>query len=203
MIHKNFTYSELLTLGWNKTKEHFWFLFTIALIYLVAMGAVGNVPVISSIVSMILTIAVTAVSLTIVHGHTPKYDDMIKPFRTYKVLWHYFLSSIMYFFAIVIGLILLIIPGIYFGVRLQFFIYSIIENEDLGPVDALEKSMKLTKGRFWYLFGFIMMVILVNLIGVLALGVGLFFTLPITGIAYAELYKKLLEQHHTQHNHTA
>lgn len=197
MTHKDINYRELLAFGWEKTKKHFLFLFVASLIYLILMVLVSDTQILDDIISALLTIAFIAITLVIAHDKTPHHKDVLRPFRNYKVFWHYFLASCVYIISILVGLVLLILPGIYVGVRLQFFMYSIVENENLGPIEALKESWKMTEGLFWKLFLFGCLVILINIIGVLLLGVGLFVTIPITGIAYALLYKKLAL--HTRH----
>lgn len=196
MTQKDINYKELLTFGWDNTKKHFWFLFISAVVYLAITIAVSDVRFFRDFISGLLSVAFIALSLVIARGKVPHYKDALAPFKTYKVFWHYFLSSCLYILAFIAGLILLILPGVYIATRLQFFVYSIVENENLGPIEALKKSMKMTEGLFWKLFWFGCIVILVNIAGALLLGVGLFFTVPVTGIAYAELYRKLSGQAH-------
>jgi Membrane domain of glycerophosphoryl diester phosphodiesterase len=49
------------------------------------------------------------------------------------------------------GLILFIIPGIYFSVRLSFAFYAIII-ENLSATNALNRSWQLVKGHWWQVF---------------------------------------------------
>jgi len=62
-------------------------------------------------------------------------------------------------FSIIIGLgfLALIIPGIYLAVRLFFYDYSIlVDGED--TFSSLRKSWKIMKGRWWDLFGLLIVV---------------------------------------------
>lgn len=203
MKHKDFTYKELLGFGWAKTKEYMWFLISLTFLYFVVTFVVADIPVIRDILSMLMGIALTAVTLVIINGHIPHYSQLLKPFKTYKVTLHYVLGSILYGLIVFIGLIFLILPGIYLLVRLQFFAYLLVEHENMGVLESLKKSMKMTKGKFWSLFGFGLVFIGINLLGLIALGVGLFITIPVTCIAYAMMYRKLSTETptHTEHHH--
>lgn len=53
----------------------------------------------------------------------------------------------------VVGLALLVIPGVYVGTRLSFAAYPVLV-EGSGPVRALRRSWVLTRGRFWLVLGF-------------------------------------------------
>lgn len=194
MTHNDFSYRELLKFGYDKTRENLWFLVVIAFVYLVLTGVTMN-HVIGALVSMVLTIAAIGLSLHITSGHTPRYEDTLIPFRTYHVALHYVIATILYSLAVTAGLVLLILPGIYYGVQLQFYSYIIVEHKDMSPIHALKKSLAITKGHFWKLFGFFLIILSINILGLLALGVGLLFTLPITTLAYARLYRKLAEHH--------
>jgi uncharacterized membrane protein len=199
MIHNNFKYKELLTFGWEKTKQHYWFLLGLALVCLVLNGATASLPIIGSVVSWLVTLAVLSVSFVIVDGHTPKWKDLLKPFETYKVVLNSFLATLLTMVIVFVGFILLILPGIYLATRLKFYLYFILEDENLGPVDALKKSMDVTKGIFWKLFWWNILLALINIGGLLLLGVGLLVTLPVTILAYTHLYRKLSA--HTPHEH--
>lgn len=92
------------------------------------------------------------------------------------------------------GFILLIIPGIYFAFRMWLVTYYIVDQGD-GPVEAIKKSWKNTKGHFFSLLGLSLVLLLINLFGLLVLVVGLLVTIPVTYIATTWVYKKL-----SQHN---
>jgi uncharacterized membrane protein len=88
------------------------------------------------------------------------------------------------------GLILLIVPGIIWGIQFQFFAYYIL-TEGCSPVEALKKSAAITKGSKVNLFLFGLLMALVNLAGLLCLVVGLVVTVPTTLVAMAYVFRKL------------
>lgn len=209
MTHSNFTYKELFTFGWDKTKLHFWFLLGVAFIYLVLTVATARVDILGFVVALLFKIALIYLTLVIVDNHVPKFADMLAPFRTYKILLHFFVASLLYALTIAVGLLLFILPGIYVLVRLQFFSFLLVEHENMSVMHSFRKSMEMTKGKFWKLFGFLIVLIGVNIIGALLLGVGLLFTIPMSAIAYTLLYRKLSSQtpshehHEHEHHHGA
>lgn len=102
-------------------------------------------------------------------------------------------GSIIYGVIVSLGLILLIIPGIVWAIKFQFFDYLIID-KGLGPIDALEKSSEITRGVKLDLLTFGILIWIINLLGLLCLVVGLFVTIPITVVAKAFVYRKLLHE---------
>lgn len=205
MTHNHFTYKELLSFGWEKTKEHFPFLLSLLVGAFLVAVLTGGIPLVGDIMAGLVTIAMISVLFVIVSGHKPHYKDLTVPFSTYKVTLHYFLAMILYLLAVLAGLVLLILPGIYVAIRLQFFSYLAVEHENMGPVDILKKSWALTRGKFWKLFGWSILLFLINFAGLLLFGLGLIFTIPITAITYTQLYKKLVghapevEHHEVRH----
>jgi hypothetical protein len=53
---------------------------------------------------------------------------------------------------VLVGLICLIVPGIYLGVALYFSAQAVVA-EDRSPVDALARSRELVRGQWWRVFG--------------------------------------------------
>jgi len=64
-----------------------------------------------------------------------------------RLLLTYMLNAL----AVSLGLMLLIVPGVYFGVRFAVADYACVL-ERRGPVDALRNSWEITPEYFWVLF---------------------------------------------------
>lgn len=224
MTHNHhWTIKGLLMFGWEKTKEHYLFILGLIVGVIILEAITSWIPVVKTIVSFLVTIAVISVFLDMVKGHAPHYKDLLKPFGNYKITWHYFLGTLLLVlgfgllagiaailalpslaihsylpFAFVIG-ILIGCVALYAAVRVQFFRYYIVEDENINPVEAIKKSWHITRNRFWRLFGFIVVLGLLNLLGLIALVIGLLFTIPISIIAYTKLYKDLSSEAHSHH----
>ncbi len=69
-------------------------------------------------------------------------------YLSWKKILSYIIGMILYMLTILIGFILLIVPGILAIFRWKLFAYAILQ-EWLWPIDALKKSRSLTKGHFW------------------------------------------------------
>ena len=99
-------------------------------------------------------------------------------------------ASIVYGLIVVGGLILLVVPGIYLALRLQFYSYYIID-KNAGSIDSLKMSWKATEGNVINIFLFELLLIGINILGAIALVVGLLVTIPVSVIAVTLLYRKL------------
>lgn len=115
---------------------------------------------------------------------------------SFKDLWHphpfwkFVGASLLAGLMILGGLILLLVPGIILGLMLAFVGYLVID-EKLGPIDAIKRSMALTKGSRWKLFQLALATIVLNVLGLLALLVGLFVTIPVSFLAMVHAYRTL------------
>jgi uncharacterized membrane protein len=83
-----------------------------------------------------------------------------------KYWWRFLILSIMVGATIIVGVILLIIPGIIFLKRYLFSIYVLID-QDLGLVESMKKSNELSKGRSMTVYGVLGVDILINIPGVI------------------------------------
>lgn len=213
---KKFSKREAVRFGWQIFKQNLGFFIILSIV----VGLISVVPhVISSllekesrslpfipldfIVSIVSTIGAvlgTIVSLGLIKISLNFCDNLKSKiadiFSQYRLFFKYLLASILYYLAVLVGSILLITPGIYLAIRLKFYDYFIVDRRS-GIIESLKKSWLITQGSVWNLFLFRLLLGLINLLGLLALMVGLFATLPITMVATAFVYRKLLTQSET------
>ncbi|MFA0809767.1 hypothetical protein [Microbulbifer epialgicus] len=100
------------------------------------------------------------------------------------------ITNIIMGILILIGLFLLVIPGIYLMVAYMFAIPLIVD-QNLGPWQALETSRKAITKNWFSFFGFTIATILILLAGFLALLIGAIWTLPLFFIAIGVAYRKV------------
>ncbi len=205
MATKRVPETEALRLGWDTMKKNIGFfigiLIIVGLIYVIPNNIQNRVRRIIPFISILIGIAawclqriidmgLIRVALRFCDNEKGKFDDL---FNTFPLFFKYIIGSILYGLIVLGGLILLIIPGIILGIKFQFFGYFIVE-KGLGPIEALKRSSAITKGVMFELFVFGILIFVINLLGVLALLIGLFATIPTTMVAYAYVYRELLKQ---------
>lgn len=139
------------------------------------------------VLTLFLEIGFIKIVLKIVDGHKAE----IKELWAYpQYLLRMVGATIVYFLIVVAGLILLIIPGIYLALRLQFYSYYIVD-KNAGAIDSLRMSWKATDKNVINIFLFELLLVGINILGALALLVGLLVTIPLSFIAVTLLYRKL------------
>ena len=85
---------------------------------------------------------------------------------------------------------LVFLVTLYYAIRLQFYKFIVVSDENVRGMDALKKSYHMTGTGFWKLVAFIIVVIIMNIVGAIPFGLGLIVTVPVTLIAYTIVYKK-------------
>jgi uncharacterized membrane protein len=145
------------------------------------------VTLIGFIVSVYVQIGTTRFFLK---AHDDVAAAQIRDLIHLKGFWRYVGASILVTLAVVAGLILLIIPGIIVALALTFALYLVVDKE-LGPLESFKQSFVLTKGHRWSLLLLSFAVVGINILGFLALVVGLFVTVPVSMLVMAHAYRVL------------
>lgn len=94
---------------------------------------------------------------------------------------------------IALGLVALILPGIYLGVGYLFAIQMGIFG-GMDPWSAMEWSRKLITRNWWQFLVLVLILIVFNVAGILLAGIGLVLTLPLTFLVLYVLFEDLTRE---------
>ncbi len=147
----------------------------------------------TTIVSMIISLGMINTLLKFVATGKASFSDLFSEFTNFKLVINYIIGSIIVGLIVIGGLILLIIPGLYFAIRLNLFVYYIVD-KNLGYMEAVKASWSATKGNVLNLMIFGTLSLGVILLGLLALIVGLLVAIPVISLAGIYVYKKISQQ---------
>ncbi|MDD5527802.1 MAG: DUF975 family protein [Patescibacteria group bacterium] len=205
---KVFPFKESIKTGWSIARDNFIFFLLAAITLIifsslrnfVPLNAIKNHPqlgllafvlfVISIFFSILLDLGIIKAILELLDGKKPKFKEL---FSLSDRVINMFISSLLCFLIVLGGLILFIVPGIIWGLKFSLYRYFIVE-KNAGPIEALKLSSQATKGAKWNLFLFGFICVGINILGALCLGIGLFFTIPLTWVAEVFIYRKLTSQ---------
>ena len=191
-----FSSSEALRFSWKKTTEN--------LKPLLIIGAVGAIlallngsgtrsglgPLLGLAVQVLQIAVILAYVRVALKLHDGQPVDVSHPADLLANFLTFLLTSVLYGLIVAAGFILVIVPGIVWGLKFAYAPF-LVADKKLDPLEALRESSRLTQGVKWPLLVFALLMCAVNLVGAIAFGVGLLVTVPTTFIAAAFVFRRL------------
>jgi len=192
---KQVVIGDAIEFGWSAVKSHVFFFIGIFLIFSVLsfMTAGASSIVTRTILGLFisgLNLGYFKIAVDAVDSKAPEFKEL---FSCFSLLLKYLIAAILYVIVVSIGLVLFIIPGVIWAVQFGFFPFVIVK-ERLGPFSALRKSSELTSGVKGRLIIFGIALFGINLLGLIAFGIGVIITIPLSVIAAAHVFHQLEEQ---------
>ena len=141
--------------------------------------------IISNVFSVFVMLGLKRVLLNVTAG---KSVDVGMLFGEGRLLLRAIGANIVFYLALVIGLLLLVVPGVFIALRFGFFFTAIVDR-NLGIKEAFAYSYSLTTNNWAnvLLLGFLFFCLIIA--GFLALCVGIFIAMPVVALAYVIAYR--------------
>ena len=111
-------------------------------------------------------------------------------FDYYILVWPLVFASIFIALLTYIGLMLLILPGIYLSIAYSFTL-PLMADKGLGIWGAMEVSRQAVSKHWFTVFGVNVSLILLVVLSAIPLGIGLIWTVPLVMIAQGVMYRKI------------
>jgi uncharacterized membrane protein len=177
-----FTATSSIRFAWELFKSRALFFVGSTICFLIVLWGLSL-----SVDNLLLTIIFYAVSIFIDRGiiafflkahDTPASVRLIdlwsqKSFTNYL---HYLFGSILVVLACV-------------------FVKFLIVERDLGPIEAIKESARLTKGSRFEIALLLLSIIALNIVGAILLIIGLLVTVPVSALAMVHAYRMLVSKH--------
>jgi len=116
--------------------------------------------------------------------------ELFEGFRTKFV--QIVLANLLVFALVMVGLFLLIIPGIIIGCRLVFVSYLVMD-KDMEAIAAVEESWRMTRGYGWTIFFLGVVSFFLVIAGLMVMIVGVLVSAMWISASFAALYQSVLE----------
>jgi uncharacterized membrane protein len=200
---RDFSVGNAISYGWTAYWQNVGPMLVLALVVFgvnILVSVVANVndsvvggvalQIISFIIGIIVAMGLIRASLAVCRGEAPRVEMLLQT----QGFGSYLVASILVALGTVLGLVLLIVPGIIVAIMWHFFGYVIVEHPETSPVESMRRSAELTRGHRWQIFGLGILLVLINIAGLLACGIGVIFTYGITSITVAYAYRTLSGQ---------
>ena len=201
----SFSKKEAISFGFKTAKENIFFFIALFIIW-VLIAVITSViqrtldgekqylisfvfNILSLVINSVLSLGIVSIMLRLVDGKKAEFKDL---YYTTK-LFNFILASLIRTVITLVGFLLFIIPGIIFSIKFQYVEYFIVDKK-MDAIDAIKASWEITKGVKWNLFLFGFLLGIINILGLFCIVVGLFITVPLTMVANAFVFRKLLNQ---------
>lgn len=189
---KLFSKGEAIKFGWvTVTANLGLFIVAMLIVLMINVFPVYTESIVVTLVSVVFTMVVTLGVMRMALRFVDRgRGELVDLFAKIPLIVPYLIASIIVGVVTTVGFFLLIIPAIYWGLRLQFFGWVIVD-KDVGPFQAIQESWEITRGSAWQLFLMWWVLFFVNVLGLLALGIGLLVTVPLSLVAMGYIYRIL------------
>jgi len=178
--------------GYELLKANFWPLVGVTALVMIVQGVCNAVPFLGILCSLLLTAVFYGglynYYLKRLRGQPAELSDAFGGFTLAFV--PLMLGGLVSSLLTCVGLVFLILPGIYLAVAWCFTVPLIIDQK-LEFWTAMEVSRRVVTAQWWRLFGLLILAFLVGIAGVLGCGIGVFVTMPIAFGAAATAYETL------------
>jgi uncharacterized membrane protein len=203
----DFSTESALRFGWETFKKRSWFFvgstvvillasalgdaFTTGIDAVTSSGTLDDPSLIGTAINLALgtLISMGATAFYLAAHDSPDTVELSSLWHP-RPFWRYLGASILFGLAVAVGFVLLIVPGIIVALMLMFTTFIVIDR-GFGPIEALKESHRITYGHKWNLLGFSLVLVLINLLGLLALVVGLLVSIPVSSLAFVYAYRLL------------
>ena len=185
--------------GWRQLWKYFLELFLVGLIGFVigiptgfggwGLGPFGNFLGFFGFIYSIFVVwpvdyGISYCNLKAVRGERPEVRNMFEAFNYYG---NAVLAALLVAIIVIIGFILLIIPGIIFACKLAFVPYLVVDRKMEG-FEAIKSSWNMTNGHAWKVFLIYLLAIPIFIAGLICLGVGIIISILWLRTTMASLY---------------
>lgn len=180
-----------IKVGWELFKHYPYGFIAFCLLNICINVVLNTIPFLGHLASLALSPTLVMgnfiVAARLLQGQTPQFRDF---FSAFSFLWPLFWVSLIGSILIAIGLILLVIPGVYLIVGYLFASCLVVDRAlDFWP--AMELSRRTVTPLWFGFFVFLLLLTVMNLAGALLLGLGLLATIPISSCALTAAYDDL------------
>lgn len=201
-LNPNWQIEDVMSEAWQLTKgfkASYWGALIIYIVIAVIVTAItefvfsGSVSliIIGQILQGLVTYPLTAGLTMIAVRHSaglPCNATMI--FDYYPKTIPIFLTYLLMTILIAVGMLLLIIPGIYLAVAYSFAVILLVD-KNMRIWDALETSRQAITQCWFRTFAFFIVMLVIIVVSMIPLGIGLIWSIPFASLGMAVIYRSV------------
>jgi len=181
-----------LSRAWALLKSDFWPIVGATTVLVIVAIVAGSIPILGILASLLLTGVFYGglyyFYLKKVRGQPAELGDIFSGFSL--ALGPLILTSLLVTLLTTVGLLCLILPGIYLGVSYAFA-YLLVIDRKMEFWTAMEVSRRVITSQWWRMFGLLIVGAIIAVLGLIGLIIGMFITIPIYVGAVVYAYESL------------
>jgi uncharacterized membrane protein len=191
---KTLSIQSSLKFGWEQLQDNLKFVYVGFLILFLTSLVFNSLGDIGGILGMLATLylgfGMLKGLIQIANGKKPELG-LLKETQLEEFIY-YVVIVILKTIAVVFGMVLFVVPGIYLALRFSLVEYLYVDKK-LSISDTFGQSGVNTKGKKLKLLAYFVAVILINIVGAIPFGLGLLITVPVSAVATTHFYKSMIE----------
>lgn len=150
-------------------------------------AGIGMTLLVRLVVFVWLDIGTHQILLNIVRGKPTGLRDL---FRSGPFYWRAFMGGVIFEFAVDVGLVLGILPGVLFALVFWPYLYVLIDTNAPG-LSCFPIAAAFTHGNKLAVLGLVAISAVICVFGILALGIGVLVALPYVHLLFALAYESM------------
>lgn len=174
--------------GWATYKREPLLLSSATLLLLVINTIATNIPFLNMVLYGPMLAGLYILVMCVARGENASFGNLFDGFRRFFVPT--VLASVVTSILITLGILLLVLPGIYLALAYGFtYMYIVDRQLDFWP--AMEASRKTITAHFWQYLVLALLFLVICLLGAIPFGLGLLVAMPLCMAAQYCVYRDL------------
>ncbi len=193
MKNENFSIRKTIKASWSILKGQFWKFVLVSIILSVVSSALSFfddqgalIALVSFLLQTYIALIWVLIGIRTVESKKLSLRSAIKEID-FSLFFNFLVLAFIVWLIVIAGTLLLVIPGIIFAIALQYAGYYMVD-KNIGIRASIKASWQGTKGSRWKLFLLLIVLFFINVLGILALGVGIFVTIPLSVLVMSHVY---------------
>ncbi len=176
--------------GWAVFREDPGGFIAFAALLFAAAGLLSRVPVAGALFGLALAPLWAGLYVVAFLRLSRRKTEFADFFNGYRVFLPLVLAGLVGGLFVAAGTVLLVVPGLYLAVGYAFA-FPLIADRRMDFWQAMELSRTVVTRRWFSIFGFLLLLVLLNIGGAILLLVGLLVTVPVSFCAVAAAYRDI------------
>lgn len=199
----DFSIGDILSRAWAQvsgTKLPFFLgMLVIMAIYIVVTIIASIIPGVGGIIGALGNLFVSAlaagfIAMSLKHLRGEQINFSQDFFSVFNIIIVLILALFLTNLLTIVGMLLLIIPGIYLSVAYYLTTWIIVDNPGTSAWQAMEASRKIITKQWFKVFGLGICLGLIVGISAIPFGIGLIWTVPLAALSMGILYQTIFGQ---------